>query len=97
MYKNKDLSFGSQMKLDLHAVESIINKLFDDIRDANKEKQDFHVTIKRRFDEKAITILQIKRVANDQTSELKKILPVVVYSLVKDAKPSTIFTRYGFH
>ncbi len=97
MHKNKDLSFGSQMKLDLHAVESIVDRLFTDIHDANKEKLNFSITIKRRFEEKAVTILQMRRISYTQTSELKKIIAPVVYSLVKDAKPSSIFTRYSFH
>lgn len=97
MQRNKDISFGSQMKLDLHAVETIVSKLFDDIRDSNKEKLEYNITIKRRFEEKAITILQIRRINHEHTSELKKILAPVLYSLVKDAKPSSIFTRYSLH
>lgn len=97
MQRNKDISFGSQMKLDLHAVESIVNKLFDDIRDTNKEKLDYSITFKRKFEDKAITILTIRRINPEHTSELKKLLAPVVYSIVKDAKPSSIFTRYALH
>ncbi len=86
MQRNKDISFGSQMKLDLHAVETIVNKLFDDIRDSNKEKLADNITIKRRFEEKAITILQIRRRNHEHTSELKKLLAPVLYSIIKDAE-----------
>lgn len=85
------------MRLDEHAVDSIVNSLFSSIRESNKEKNEIHITIKRKIGERAITILQIKRISVDQVDSLKKILPSLVYLLVKDAKPNTIFTRYSFH
>lgn len=47
--------------------------------------------------DRAITILQIKRISVDQVENLRKILPGLIFLLVKDAKPNTIFTRLGFH
>ena len=94
---NKDLSFGSQMRLDEHAVDSIVNSLFNSIKESNKEKNEVTISIKRKISDRAITILQIKRISMDQVENLRKLLPSLIFLLVKDAKPNTIFTRYSFH
>ena len=83
--------------LDESLVEGIVNNLFNAIKEDNTEKSEVSISIRRKFDEKAVNILQIKRVRVDQLEKIKKILPGLIFLLVKDAKPHTIFTRYSFH
>lgn len=85
------------MMLDEHAVEVIVNSLFNSIKESNREKNEQHISIKRKIGDRAVVVLQIKRISADRIENLRKILPALIFLLVKDAKPNTIFTRFGFH
>ena len=45
---NKDLSFGSQMRLDEHAVDSLVNSLFNSIKESNKEKNELQYQYQKK-------------------------------------------------
>lgn len=97
MRNGKDLSFGSQMRIDQHGVVMIIDNLFARIKEENRTKSKFFIAIKKRIDGKIVTVLQLKQISADQQATINKMLPELVYQLVKDSKPTSIFTRYGFH
>ena len=93
---NREFSFGSQMKLDLPSVTSIIESLINSIKEENKDaNNEVSITIKRKIDGKIFTIFALKKVSFDQVASLKKLLPEVVYLLVKDANPTSIYYRYS--
>ena len=91
---NKHSSFGSQMKLDLPAVQSILENIFQSIKEERKGKKFTHLNLSVRKEGKLVTILQLKHLDNYQLEELKSQLPIVVYILVKNLKPNTIFIKY---
>ena len=94
---NKDFSFGSQMKLDLHAVETIVDAIFIAMKEGNKEKSDVQITVKKKINNKIVTMFQIQHVPSDKLDNLKKHLPQIIFLLVNGAKPNTIFTKYAYH
>jgi hypothetical protein len=94
MYKIN--SFGSQMQLDQHAVETIVNNLLNSIKGEKKDRL-FTLGIRRKYGNRTVTILCLKMVNINQIEKLRKQLPNLIYMLVEDAKPNSIFTKYTFH
>ena len=82
------------MKLDLPAVQQILESIFSSIKEERKGKKFTHITLSVRKDGKLINILQLKYLDNYQLEELKSLLPGVVYTLVKNLKPNTIFIKF---
>ena len=72
MNNNKHSSFGSHMKLDLPAVQQILESIFSSIKEERKGKKFTHITLSVRKDGKLINILQLKHLDNYQLEELKK-------------------------
>lgn len=85
------------MKVDQHGVATIIENLFTKIKDENRNKSDFFIAIKKRIDGKTCLVLQLKKISAEMHEVIKKLLPDWTFILVKDSRPTLIFTRYGFH
>ena len=94
MNNNKHSSFGSHMKLDLPAVQQILESIFQSIKEERKGKKYTHITLTAKKEGKLINILQLKYLDQYQLEELKSLLPGVVYILVKNLKPNRIFFKY---
>ena len=82
------------MKLDLPAVQQILENIFQSIKEERKGKKFTHLTLTIKKEGKLITILQLKHLDSYQLEEMKTLLPSVVYILVKNLKPNTIFIKY---
>ena len=95
MNYNKHSSFGSQIKLDLPAVQQILENIFQSIREERKGKKFTHLTLTARKDGKLVNILQLKYLDTYQLEEMKSLLPGVIYILVKNLKPNHIFFKHS--
>ena len=82
------------MKLDLPAVQQILESIFQSIKEERKGKKFTHLTLTAKKEGKLINILQLKYLDNYQLEELKSLLPGVVYTLVNNLKPNRIFFKY---